>query len=93
MNMRPPQEGHGRGSMRGSAAGASGVSGCSERAGTASNSRALAMLAARLGGQALPIKRAKKSASQPVRPKLSGALAFHWCCPWLCQLDEREAPG
>jgi hypothetical protein len=49
MIMRPPQQGQGRGSMRGSsAAGASGVSGGSERAGTASSSRGRAMLAARL---------------------------------------------
>ena len=47
--MRPPQQGHGRGNMRGSSdAAASGVSGCSERAGTASNWRAWAMLAIRL---------------------------------------------
>jgi len=40
MNMRPPQQGHGRGSMRGSsAAGASEASCCSERTGTASSSR------------------------------------------------------
>jgi hypothetical protein len=39
MTMRPPQQMHGRGSMRGwSAVGASGVSGCAEWAGTASNS-------------------------------------------------------
>jgi hypothetical protein len=44
--MRAPQQVHGRGSMRGwSAAGVFGVSGCSERTGTASNSRARAMLA------------------------------------------------
>src|ERR1700694_5478667 len=49
MNMRPPQQGHGRGSMRGSsAAGASEASCCSERTGTASSSRARAMLAARV---------------------------------------------
>jgi hypothetical protein len=48
MNMRPPQQEQGRGGMRGSsAAGASGVLGCSERVSKASNSRALAMLAAR----------------------------------------------
>jgi hypothetical protein len=50
MIIRPPQQGHGRGSMRGwSASGVvSGISGCFGRAGTASKSRARAMLAARL---------------------------------------------
>ena len=49
MIMRPPQQGHGRGSTRGSSsAAAPHVSGCSERDGTASNLRACAMLAARL---------------------------------------------
>jgi hypothetical protein len=67
MNMRPPQQGHGRGSMRGSsAAGASGVSGRSERAGTASNSRAWAMLAARL-----PLASARSGGCDP---------EFNLCC-------------
>src|SRR6266478_7832628 len=49
MIMRPPQQRHGRGSTRGPAAAAvSNVSACFERDGTASNSRARAMLAARL---------------------------------------------
>ena len=49
INMRPPQQGHGRGSMRASsAAGALGVSGCFAHNGTASNSRALAIFDARL---------------------------------------------
>jgi len=49
MIMRPPQQGHGRCSTRGSSsAAAPHVSGCSERDGTASNLRACAMLAARL---------------------------------------------
>ena len=48
MNMRPPQQGHGRGSMRGSsAAGVSVVSGGSGLTGTASSSRARAMLSPR----------------------------------------------
>ena len=46
MIMRPPQQRHGRGSTRGpSAAAVSNVSACFGRDGTASNSRALAMLA------------------------------------------------
>ena len=49
MIMRPPQQRHGRGSTRGpSAAAVSNVSAGFERDGTASNSRARAMLAARL---------------------------------------------
>jgi hypothetical protein len=49
MIMRPPQERHGRGSTRGSpAAAVADGSGCFARDGTASNSRARAMLAARL---------------------------------------------
>ena len=59
MNMRPPQQGHGRGRMRAwSAAGASVVSGGSGLTGTASSSRARAMLTARVlagvaGGKAV----------------------------------------
>jgi hypothetical protein len=49
MNMRPPQQGHGRGSMRAwSAAGVSVMSGGSGLTGAAINSRARAMLTARL---------------------------------------------
>src|SRR5260370_1265875 len=49
MIMRPPQQRHGRGNTRGSSAAAvADVSGCFARDGTASNSRARAMLAARL---------------------------------------------
>ena len=49
MIMRPPQQGQGRGSTRGSSAAAAlGVSGSFERGGTASSARARAMLAARL---------------------------------------------
>src|SRR5271166_1854167 len=49
MIMRPPQQRHGRGSTRGSSAAAvADVSVGFERDGTASNSRARAMLAARL---------------------------------------------
>ena len=49
MIMRPPQQRHGRGSTRGpSAAAVVDVSACFGRDGTASNSRARAMLAARL---------------------------------------------
>src|SRR4029077_4981173 len=49
MIMRPPQQRQGRGSTRGpSAAAVSNVSACFERDGTASNSRARAVLAARL---------------------------------------------
>src|SRR4029077_4755300 len=46
--MRPPQQRHGRGNTRGSSAAAvADVSGCFARDGTASNSRARAMLATR----------------------------------------------
>src|SRR5260370_27364507 len=49
MIMRPPQQRHGRDNPRGSSAAAvADVSGCFARDGTASNSRARAMLAARL---------------------------------------------
>jgi hypothetical protein len=49
MIMRPPQQRHGRGSTRGpSAAAVSNVSDYFEQGGTASNSRARAMLATRL---------------------------------------------
>ena len=50
MIIRPPQQGHGRDNMRGwsASAVASGISGCFGRDGTASKSRAHAILAARL---------------------------------------------
>src|SRR5712691_5300351 len=46
--MRPPQQGHGRGSTRGSSIAALGVSGSFGQGGTASRLRVCAMFAARL---------------------------------------------
>src|ERR1035437_3664522 len=46
--VRPPQHGHGRGSMRGSSIAALGGSGCFVGAGTASSSRARAIFSDRL---------------------------------------------